>query len=291
MSVINIFVLDNLNIDFMANKLLIFLVGVLMSSCAGSSEIISMSSRNVTKGETIIIASASLNPTISPLCQENIDTINRTAERIFANYNNPVNPVVSAHFMHGVTNYYEAGAGLDLSLFGFTAILNNKIGITDLRNPHDQKRFGISYYNKSSFTRGGTAVPATYDPFKLGHFEIGNYLILGYFFGDYELIISPHIDYNYLMSRGTEHFYINSSGQIIPECHTSFSDNAIPSTITNRNLPFFIYGVNVALKTEYNVFFELGFQYIDVKTNLFEHGRAGPWQFSIGVGYSFNVDD
>lgn len=214
------------------------LVVVSMCSCAGSSEIISMSSRNVGKGESLAIATISANPTITPLCQENIDTVNQTAERIFANNSLPMNPVLSLNYMYGVTDYYESGLGVDFSLIGFTAILNNKIGFTDIKNPDKQKRYGFSYYNKSSFTRGGTSFPTSYDPFKMAHFETGNYFIMGWFIKDYEIILSPHIDLNYLMSRSQEHYYLNN-GRIIQECHTNVGGNAIPSEITNSNLFFF----------------------------------------------------
>lgn len=274
----------------MINKITYFIIIIALNSCAGSSEIISMSSRNLKKNERIIIGSLSMNPTIMPLCHEEVDTIKLTSKRIFGNYNNPMNPILSGNFMYGMTDYYEMGFGADISLIGFTLIMNNKIGFSDLINNEKEKKIGFSYYNKSTFSRGLTAFPASYDPFKKGHFEIGNYFLIGIFFRKFELILVPHIDFNYLMSKEYESFYI-SNGSVVESCNTFYNDeNSLMSRITNKDLSFFNYGLNVALKTKNNFFFEAGFQYIDAQTVFFEPIRKSRYQFSLGIGYSLKLN-
>lgn len=270
------------------NKILLLIIVVAMCACAGSSEIISMSSRNLSKGESMIIGSFSLNPNVMPLCHENVDTIAQTSQRVFGNYNLPLNPVLSVNYMYGFTDFYETGFGADVSLPGFTLIMNNKIGFSDFINHKVEKKMGFSYYNKASFTRGTTSFPASFDPYKMGHFEIGNYFIIGFFIKDYELTFTPHIDFNLLMSKGVEPYSIRD-GEVIEACETEYSDNSLMSTITNKNLHFTNYGLNVALRTKSNFIYELGFQYIDAKTDFFTPLKYSNYQFSLGISYCFKV--
>lgn len=68
-----------------SNKTKYVLFLFILGSCAGSSELIHMSSRNISKSENKITASGSLNPNVIPLSHENIDTITGTSDRIFGN--------------------------------------------------------------------------------------------------------------------------------------------------------------------------------------------------------------
>lgn len=256
----------------------------IVTSCAGSSEIINMSSRNISKDEIKITLSGSLNPTVMPLCHENVDTIANTSYRLYGNYPLPMNPAVSLNALYGLTNFYETGTGVDISLIGFTLILNNKIGFSDFKNHNVKKRTGFSYYNKTSFTKGFAGITGDYSPYKKGHFEVGNYFLMGFFKDDYEFIISPHIDYNFLMSRKYEHYSIND-GKINEHCN---GNKGLKSEIINHNLSFINYGVNLSLRTKNNFNYEIGFQYSDLNTTLYEPHFKSNFQFSLGVGYELS---
>lgn len=270
------------------NSFYIVLIFIL-TSCASSSEIINMSSKNLKKNESMIIGSISLNPTIMPLNHDNIDTLNNTSKRKYGNYPFPMNPVFSINYMYGLTNFYEAGLGVDISLIGFTIILNNKIELTGFKNKDKESRIGISYYNKSTFSRGEALIPSHYIPFRKGHFEIGNYLLIGYFFNDLELIFTPHLDFNFLMTNEYESYYIHNG--TVFESYSKNSDNKlIKSKITNNNLTYLNYGLNVAIKTKRDFFIEAGIQYVDAKSSFYEPFIKSRFHYSIGIGFALNFN-
>ena len=268
-----------MSIKILVQRYYYFIFLLIISSCAGSSEIITMSSRNISQDEIQLTSAVSLNPTIMPLCYEKTDTLPITYERVFGNYPNPANPNFSVHLLYGLKDYYSLGGGADISLFGYTIIMNNKIGFSDIINHEMSKKIGISYYNKSSFTRGNSAFPSSYDPFKKGHFEIGNYFIIGIFLNQSELIFAPHIDLNYLMSRTHEY----------PGCSDLSEYYTIASEITNSNIFYMNYGINIAFKTKDNFFIEAGIQYIDSNIRFYEPIRKSNFQFSVGAGFSIKL--
>lgn len=263
-----------------------YFLTLFLISCAGSSELITRSSRNLHTGESEITGAFSLNPTIMPLNDRDIDTINNTSIRDYGNYPNPMNPIISGQYNYGVCDFYETGLGIDFSSIGYSIFLNNKIGFSDISNSQEHKRIGLSYYNKSSFTQGFASFGGSYLPYKKGHIEIGNYLIFGVFLKESELIISPHVDFNLLMSKKYESYYIIDGNAY--EFSPAPEDESRRTRIVNNNLSFINYGLNIAYKTKNNWFFEIGMQYIDLDYDFYEPIRKSNYQYYFGIGVSLD---
>jgi hypothetical protein len=250
-----------------------FALVVFLYSCGTTSEIVSKSSKNIQKGQAQLTVGASLNPTVMPMSVVK-DTNSGKISRKFVNFSKPENPVFSGQIDYGVSNFYNAGLGLDLSLRGIGIIVNNKFEFTKSNQKSDFKRIRLSYYNKSSFSTGKPMQVAEVEPHRVAHFEIGNYLLVGLFIDKYELILSPHIDYNYLISENYVDDIIENNVEI-------------KGQVEDHKLSFTNYGINLALKTPINFIFEAGFQYIG-NSNYKIINDSGIYQFSFGVGYVFS---
>lgn len=59
----------------------------------------------------------------------------------------------------------------------------------------------------------------------------------------------------------------------------------LKSRITNNNLSFVNYGLNLSLKSISNFYYEVGLQYSNLQSSLYEPIAKVSFQFNIGVGY------
>ena len=257
---------------FLINFYILFFA--VINSCGTSSELIMKSSKNINKNEKSLVSSFSLNPTVIPLRVEK-DTINNRLKRIYGNFQHPNNPVFSLQYDFGFTNYYNLGGGFDLSFLGGTIFLNNKIELTGFNQKDKYKKLRVSYYNKTSVSRGMPLIVANENNIRVAHFEMGNYFLIGLFIKNFELIIIPHLDFNHLISEKNIDVW-------------DFKNNEkINGVIENHTLSYSNYGINLACRTKNNVLFEIGIQYLNTDKELDDIYSKSRYQFMFGIGYDF----
>jgi hypothetical protein len=255
----------------------LLLLIISLISCGTSSEIIIKSSKNLNEGEKSIAVSTSLNPTLMPMYVHK-DSLTDKITREYINGFGPFNPVLSGQFDYGISNFYNIGGGFDLSIIGGTIFIDNKFELTSNKEYSQHKNFRISYYNKSSFTKGMPFFVANYLPHRVGHFEVGNYIIMGFFFKDIELIITPHVDLNYLISEDDIDSWDYSE------------DEAVSGKVYNNTIYFTNIGINLGIRTKDNIFIETGIQYISSNSyDLSKNGNKN-YQIMIGFGYRMMLD-
>lgn len=264
------------------NKIILFILFSIviasLISCSSSSEIITQSSKNLHKGEKAFTTAASFNPSVTTDFYE-LDSTDNKYYRNFINYTFPTNLIASGQMNYGITDYYNFGIGMDVSLLGITGFINNKFELTFSKDTNEHKFFRISFYNKTSNTIGIdlARLMSTRTPFeKVSHLETGNYFVAGFFFDDFEIIIAPHVDINYLISWPVADKFSNNY----------FSTYYGP--LENTNLLFINYGLNIGLHYDEDFYLEIGAQYLDTDNLRLERYADQIWQIMIGFGYRSN---